>query len=59
MGILSGIAGFYLSYYLDGPSGASIVLTMSAPFALVFIAKSLWLTLAFKANEASAKIQNP
>ena len=42
IGILSGIAGFYLSYYLDVPSGASIVLTMSALFALVFGVKSAW-----------------
>ncbi len=46
MGILSGIAGFYLSYYLDVPSGASIVLTMSAFFALVFVLKSIWLRLS-------------
>ena len=43
IGILSGIAGFYLSYYQDVPSGASIVLTMSALFALVFVLKSVWL----------------
>jgi len=43
IGILSGIAGFYLSYYLDIPSGASIVLTMSSIFAIVFVLKSLWL----------------
>lgn len=35
-GILSGIAGFYLSYYMDIPSGAAIVLTMSSLFMLVF-----------------------
>ena len=46
IGILSGIAGFYLSYYLDVPSGASIVLTMSALFALVFALKSIWLWLS-------------
>lgn len=46
VGILSGIAGFYLSYYLDVPSGASIVLTMSALFALVFVLKSIWLWLS-------------
>jgi len=43
IGILSGIAGFYLSYYQDVPSGASIVLTMSTLFALVFVLKSVWL----------------
>lgn len=42
IGIVSGIAGFYLSYYFDIPSGASIVLTMSSIFAVVFIAKSIW-----------------
>lgn len=42
-GVLSGIAGFYLSYYLDIPSGASIVLTMSALFGIVFTLKSAWL----------------
>lgn len=36
IGIGSGIAGFYLSYYLDIPSGASIVLMMSALFAIIF-----------------------
>jgi len=36
IGIISGIVGFYISYYLDIPSGASIVLMMSAVFALVF-----------------------
>ncbi|GAB5494814.1 MAG: metal ABC transporter permease [Phototrophicaceae bacterium] len=41
IGILSGIAGFYLSYYLDVPSGASIVLTMSTIFALVLSFKSI------------------
>lgn len=42
IGILSGIFGFYLSYYFDVPSGASIVLTMSSLFAIVFVAKSIW-----------------
>lgn len=41
IGIISGAVGFYLSYYMDIPSGASIVLTMSAWFALVFTGKSL------------------
>lgn len=45
VGILSGVAGFYLSYYLDVPSGASIVLTMSTLFALVFTAKTIHLQL--------------
>ncbi|MEL6403525.1 MAG: metal ABC transporter permease [Chloroflexota bacterium] len=42
IGISSGIVGFYVSYYLDVPSGASIVLTMSSVFAVVFILTSLW-----------------
>jgi manganese/iron transport system permease protein len=42
IGIVSGIIGFYASYYLNVPSGASIVLTMSALFAIVFGAQSLW-----------------
>ena len=42
IGIASGILGFYISYYLDIPSGACIVLTLSALFALVFILQSLW-----------------
>ncbi|MEM9952787.1 MAG: metal ABC transporter permease [Chloroflexota bacterium] len=41
IGIFSGIAGFYISYHQDIPSGASIVLTMSSIFAIVFIIQSL------------------
>lgn len=41
IGTFSGIAGFYVSYYLDIPSGASIVLTMSSLFAVVFVIQSL------------------
>ncbi len=41
VGIGSGIAGFYLSYYLDIPSGASIVLMMSSIFAIVFIGQHI------------------
>lgn len=41
IGVLSGIIGFYASYYLNIPSGASIVLTMSTLFALVFVVQSL------------------
>ena len=40
IGIVSGIMGFYASYYLDIPSGACIVLTLSALFSLVFALKS-------------------
>lgn len=42
IGISSGLTGFYLSYYLDVPSGASIVLTMSSVFAVVFVLTSVW-----------------
>ncbi len=41
IGTISGIVGFYLSYYLDVPSGAAIVLTMSSVFAGVFIAQKV------------------
>ncbi len=40
LGIVSGIVGFYASYYLDVPSGACIVLMLSALFGLVFVVKS-------------------
>ena len=39
-GIISGIVGFYASYYLDIPSGACIVLTLSALFGLVIALRS-------------------
>ena len=41
IGIISGILGFYISYYLDIPSGACIVLTLSTLFALVYLLQSL------------------
>ena len=40
LGIVSGIVGFYASYYLDIPSGACIVLMLSALFGLVFVVQS-------------------
>ncbi len=40
IGIVSGLMGFYASYYLDIPSGACIVLTLSALFGAVFLLKS-------------------
>ncbi len=40
LGILSGIVGFYASYYLDIPSGACIVLTLSAIFGFVILLQS-------------------
>jgi len=42
LGITSGIFGFYASYYWDIPSGASIVLTMSAIFGGVFFTQTIW-----------------
>ena len=42
LGIVSGVIGFYLSYYLDIPSGACIVLTTSLIFGLVFLLQSGW-----------------
>ena len=41
LGIVSGIAGFYASYYLDVPSGACIVLMLSALFGLAFVTQSV------------------
>ncbi|MCY4538062.1 MAG: metal ABC transporter permease [Chloroflexi bacterium] len=40
IGIVGGVVGFYASYYLDIPSGACIVLTLSALFGLVYALKS-------------------
>ncbi len=42
LGILSGVVGFYASYYLDIPSGACIVLTTSVIFGLAFALQSSW-----------------
>lgn len=42
IGIVSGIVGFYASYYLDIPSGACIVLTLSVIFGLVFALQAGW-----------------
>ena len=42
LGIISGIVGFYASYYLDIPSGACIVLTLSSLFGAVFLLQSGW-----------------
>ena len=42
IGIVSGIAGFYASYYLDIPSGACIVLTLSVIFGVVYALTSIW-----------------
>ncbi len=45
IGIVSGVVGFYASYYLDIPSGACIVLTLSAIFGLVIALKSGFMQL--------------
>ncbi len=45
IGIISGIVGFYASYYLDIPSGACIVLTLSAFFGAVLLLQSAWTRL--------------
>lgn len=37
-GVLSGVVGLYLSFYLDLPSGPAIVLVATALFAFVFLA---------------------
>ena len=42
LGIISGVVGFYASFYLDIPSGACIVLTMSVIFGVVFFLQSSW-----------------
>ena len=49
IGIISGIVGFYASYYLDIPSGACIVLTLSAFFGAVFLLQSVWTRLRERA----------
>lgn len=41
LGIMSGIGGFYASYYLDVPSGSSIVLVMMAIFMIVYSGVSI------------------
>ncbi len=40
IGIVSGVVGFYASYYLDIPSGACIVLTLSVIFGGVILLRS-------------------
>lgn len=56
IGILSGIVGFYMSYYLDIPSGASIVLTMSAIFGFVFVVQNIIQAQSIRREQAlSAK----
>ena len=37
VGAACGFVGVYLSYYLDWSSGASVVLTAAAVFAVVFV----------------------
>ena len=50
VGIVSGIAGFYVSYYLDVPSGACIVLTLSTIFGAVYLLRSGWRRLRERAR---------
>lgn len=59
IGVLSGIIGFYASFYLDIPSGSSIVLTMSALFAFVFVLQSLWQMLQTQRHNDSDPLDNP
>lgn len=59
VGIISGVAGFYLSYYLDVPSGASIVLMMSSLFALVFIGQRVWGVVAARREDLSRTFTKP
>ena len=54
VGIVGGAVGFYVSYYLDVPSGAAIVLTMSAIFALVYALKSLITWLQLQRHQSAA-----
>jgi len=54
VGISSGIAGFYLSYYLDIPSGASIVLMMSSIFGIVFLWQQMIRSLTLRESTHSA-----
>jgi len=37
-----GFVGVYLSYYLDWPSGATVVLTAAALFVVAYLVSSLW-----------------
>lgn len=41
IGMLSGTLGFYLSYYINIPSGAAIVLMMSALFIVAYMGRTL------------------
>ncbi len=45
IGVFSGVVGFYASYYLDIPSGACIVLTLSAIFGVAILGQSTWARL--------------
>ncbi len=52
LGIISGVVGFYASYYLDIPSGACIVLTTSVIFGAVFLLQSGWIRLRERGQRA-------
>lgn len=40
IGVISSIAGMYISYYLNVPSGAAIVLVVSSLFVLALLLSS-------------------
>jgi manganese/iron transport system permease protein/iron/zinc/copper transport system permease protein len=40
-GAVCGFVGVYLSYYLDWPSGATVVLTAAALFVVAYLVSSL------------------
>jgi ABC-type Mn2+/Zn2+ transport system permease subunit len=41
-GAVCGFVGVYLSYYLDWPSGATVVLTAASLFVAAYLVSSLW-----------------
>jgi ABC-type Mn2+/Zn2+ transport system permease subunit len=41
-GAVCGFVGVYLSYYLDWPSGATVVLTAAALFVVAYLFSTLW-----------------
>ncbi len=61
IGAASSIIGFYVSYHADVATGAAIVLTATAIFALVFVKQqvALWLRLALQRPKAAAPLPAP
>jgi manganese/iron transport system permease protein len=51
---LSGVIGLYLSFYLNIASGAAIVLTCTAFFAIIWLLQTLWGRFARLTRRASA-----